>query len=100
MRLADIDRLAGLALPVLGESGVEILVQLAGWVVGDVEQCRLGNGTTDAEGRFTFEVEADIADKISSQRFTFDIVITDLNNQEVAAQAEAIANAVRTAFAG
>ncbi|MCB0173793.1 MAG: Ig-like domain-containing protein, partial [Anaerolineae bacterium] len=49
-----------------------------------------GEGTTDADGRITFEVEADIADKISSQRFTFDIVVTDLNNQEVASQAAAV----------
>jgi hypothetical protein len=49
-----------------------------------------GEGRTDAEGRFTFEVEADIAAKIASQRFTIDITITDLNNQEVASQATAI----------
>ncbi|MEW5957615.1 MAG: Ig-like domain-containing protein [Chloroflexota bacterium] len=49
-----------------------------------------GEGVTDGEGRFTFEVEADIAEKIASQRYTFDIVITDINNQEVAAQAGAI----------
>ena len=49
-----------------------------------------GEGVTDSDGRFTFEVEADIAEKISSQRFTFDLVVTDINNQEVAGQAEAI----------
>ncbi len=49
-----------------------------------------GEGVTDAGGRFTFEVEAGIADKISSQRFTIDVVVTDLNNQEVASQAEAV----------
>ncbi len=49
-----------------------------------------GEGFTDAEGRLTFEVEADIAAKITSQRFTFDIAITDLNNQEVASQADVI----------
>jgi hypothetical protein len=49
-----------------------------------------GSGVTDSEGRFTFEVEADIADKIASQRFTFDVTVTDLNNQVVASQAEAI----------
>jgi len=49
-----------------------------------------GEGVTDAQGRFTFEVEADIAEKINSQRFTLDVVVTDLNNQEVASQAEAV----------
>ncbi len=49
-----------------------------------------GSGLTDDEGRFTFEVEADIADKIASQRFTFDVTVTDLNNQVVASQVEAI----------
>jgi hypothetical protein len=42
MRLADSHRLAGLSLPVLVEGRVEILVQLAGRVVGDVEQRGLG----------------------------------------------------------
>jgi hypothetical protein len=49
-----------------------------------------GTGVTDADGRFTFEVEADIADKITSQSFTIDVAVTDINNQEVASQAEAI----------
>ena len=49
-----------------------------------------GEGTTDAGGRFTFAVPADIADKTASQRFTIDVTVTDLNNQEVASQAEAI----------
>ncbi len=49
-----------------------------------------GTGKTDSDGRFTFEVEADIAEKITSQRFTLDVVVTDLNNQEVASQANAI----------
>jgi hypothetical protein len=54
------------------------------------EQMAEGEGVTDADGRFTFEVEADIAAKIASQRFTLDVVVTDLNNQEVASQAQAI----------
>jgi uncharacterized protein YfaS (alpha-2-macroglobulin family) len=49
-----------------------------------------GSGTTDSDGRFTFEVDADIADKLTSQRFTFDVVVTDLNNQVVASQANAV----------
>jgi hypothetical protein len=54
------------------------------------EQIGEGEGVTDQEGRFTFEFEADITERIASQRFTFDVVITDLNNQEVAAQAQAV----------
>ncbi len=54
------------------------------------EKMAEGEGVTDANGRFTFEVEADIAAKIASQRFTFDVVITDINNQEVASQAQAV----------
>ncbi len=49
-----------------------------------------GSGQTDKDGRFTFEVEADIAEKIASQRYTFDVTVTDINNQQVASQAEAI----------
>jgi uncharacterized protein YfaS (alpha-2-macroglobulin family) len=60
------------------------------YVSGFGEVIAEGDGLTDAEGRFTFEVEADIADKIASQRYTFDVVITDINNQEVASQAQAI----------
>ena len=60
------------------------------YVSGFGEAIAEGEGVTDSEGRFTFEVEADIAEKITSQRFTFDVVVTDLNNQEVASQAEAI----------
>ena len=60
------------------------------YISGFGETIAEGEGVTDADGRFTFSVPADIADKIASQRFTFDIVITDINNQEVATQASAI----------
>ena len=63
---------------------------LNNFVSGFGEQIAEGEGLTDEAGRFTFEVKADIAEKIASQRFTFDIVVTDLNNQEVASQAEAV----------
>lgn len=49
MRLAYLYDLAGLGLPVPVEDGVEILVQLACRVVGDVEQCRLGEGAAQAD---------------------------------------------------
>mmetsp|Transcript_38549 Transcript_38549/g.63491 ORF Transcript_38549/g.63491 Transcript_38549/m.63491 type:complete len:347 (-) Transcript_38549:206-1246(-) len=47
VRGLDAQRLAGLGLPVLREGLVEILVELAGRVVGDVEQRGLGQGGKD-----------------------------------------------------
>ena len=49
-----------------------------------------GTGTTDAEGRFTFSLEAGIAEYIASQRFTLEVTVTDVNNQEVSNRTEAI----------
>ncbi|MBI1878966.1 MAG: hypothetical protein HYR94_12240, partial [Chloroflexi bacterium] len=57
---------------------------------GFSERIAGGEGLTDAEGRFTFEVPADIATRLTSQTFTFDVAVTDINNQEVATQARAI----------
>ncbi|MBN1221594.1 MAG: Ig-like domain-containing protein [Anaerolineae bacterium] len=45
-----------------------------------------GEGVTDGTGRFTFEITADIAGKRSSQLYTIEAVVTDLNNQVVAGQ--------------
>lgn len=58
--------------------------------VGYNERIADGEGVTDAEGHFTFEVPADISTRPASQSFTFDVAITDINNQEVATQARAI----------
>jgi uncharacterized protein YfaS (alpha-2-macroglobulin family) len=49
-----------------------------------------GEGITDDEGRFTFSLEADIAEQIASQRFTLEVTVTDVNNQEVSNRTEAI----------
>ncbi len=49
-----------------------------------------GTGTTDDDGRFTFSVEADIAEYIASQSFTLEVTVTDVNNQEVSNRTEAI----------
>jgi uncharacterized protein YfaS (alpha-2-macroglobulin family) len=49
-----------------------------------------GRGKTDAQGRFTFSVPADIGKYLQSQRFTFDITVTDLNNQAVSTQSSAV----------
>ncbi len=53
-----------------------------------------GEGVTDEEGRFTFSLDTDgaslMAEKISSQRFTLEVTVTDVNNQEVSNRTEAI----------
>ncbi len=49
-----------------------------------------GEGITDAEGRYTFSVPADITKFSQSQRFTFDITILDVNGQSVSTQATAL----------
>jgi uncharacterized protein YfaS (alpha-2-macroglobulin family) len=49
-----------------------------------------GQGVTDAEGRFTFSVDADIAEKVNSQRFTLEVTVTDINDQEVSNRTEAL----------
>jgi uncharacterized protein YfaS (alpha-2-macroglobulin family) len=49
-----------------------------------------GEGITDAAGRATFTVPADITKFSQSQRFTFDITILDTNGQTVSTQAGAI----------
>ena len=54
------------------------------------ERVAQGEGTTDGEGRFTLSVAADIAEYISSQRFTLEVSVTDINNQEVSNRTEAI----------
>jgi uncharacterized protein YfaS (alpha-2-macroglobulin family) len=53
-------------------------------------QISQGAGKTDDQGRFTFSVPADISKYSHSQRFTFDVTVTDLNNQAVSTQASAV----------
>ena len=54
------------------------------------ERIAEGRGTTDGQGRFTFSVAADIAETIASQRFTLEVSVTDVNNQEVSNRTEAV----------
>jgi len=49
-----------------------------------------GEGQTDAEGRFTFSVPADIAEKTQSQIFTLEVTVTDVNNQQVSNRVDAV----------
>lgn len=53
-------------------------------------QISQGEGVTDAEGRLTFVVPADITQFKRSQRFNFDITVQDVNNQAVSTQASAV----------
>jgi len=54
------------------------------------ERIAEGEGVTDADGRFTFAVDADIAEETSSQVFTLEATVTDVNNQEVSNRTTAI----------
>jgi hypothetical protein len=49
-----------------------------------------GTGETDAEGRFTFKVPADISVKKLSQVFTIEASVTDVNDQQVSSRTEAV----------
>ena len=49
-----------------------------------------GQGTTNADGRYTFKLPADIATRKNSQLFTLEASITDPSNQEVSGRTSAI----------
>lgn len=49
-----------------------------------------GEGTTDAEGRFVFRVPAALEPDQTSQRFTIDVSITDVNDQIVSSSASVV----------
>ncbi|MCB0215488.1 MAG: Ig-like domain-containing protein, partial [Chloroflexi bacterium] len=49
-----------------------------------------GEGETDAEGRFDFEIPADVAEYPLSQAFTIDVELTDLDNRSVAGRGSAV----------
>jgi hypothetical protein len=47
---------------------------------------REGKGTTDADGKFSFSVPADLKDFPISQNFTIDVEVTDINNSAVSSR--------------
>jgi len=49
-----------------------------------------GDGKTDSEGRFTFTVPAQIAERTTSQIFTIEVSVTDINNQQVSNRTDVI----------
>jgi len=49
-----------------------------------------GEGTTDAQGRLVFAIPANIADRATSQSFTIEATVTDLNDQVVSGRTSVI----------
>ena len=49
-----------------------------------------GQGITDDQGRFTFQVPADIAKEKTSQVFTIEATVTDVNNQQTSNRTEVV----------
>ena len=49
-----------------------------------------GSGRTDGEGRFTFQVPADIAERTMSQLFTLEVTVTDINNQSTSSRTDCV----------
>ena len=49
-----------------------------------------GSGKTDEEGRFTFQVPADIAGRAMSQLFTLEVTVTDINNQSTSSRTDCV----------
>jgi uncharacterized protein YfaS (alpha-2-macroglobulin family) len=49
-----------------------------------------GTGQTDADGRFTFALPADIGDRPVSQAYTLEVTVTDVNDQEVSNRVQAV----------
>jgi len=70
------------------------------WADYDIERQRFyqqqgevvseGQGITDAEGHFTFQIPADVSEYPLSQVFTIDVEVTDINNQAVSNRASAV----------
>ena len=58
--------------------------------VGQTEIVTEGTGKTDEHGKFVTSVQADISQKPTSQRFTVEASVVDLNDQEVANRTTAI----------
>jgi hypothetical protein len=71
----DFDYTSGASGPVYGAFGRLIMEK---------------EGQTDAQGRATLSIPADLSDKGSSQLYTIEATVTDLNGQQVAARTEVI----------
>lgn len=60
------------------------------WSPGFGEQLATGVGTTDRNGRLTFEVPADIADQRTSRQFIIEVTVMGLNNQTVTGRTQVV----------
>jgi uncharacterized protein YfaS (alpha-2-macroglobulin family) len=60
-----------------------------GYYPGYGELITEGTGETDDEGRFTFALPADIAERVSSQAYTLEVTVTDVNEQQVSNRTQA-----------
>ncbi len=58
--------------------------------VGFNEQVANGSGTTDAAGRLSLRLPADLSQRQNSAVFSLEVSVTDLNDQSVSARASAI----------
>ncbi len=47
------------------------------------EEIASGSGTTDAEGKFSFDLSSTLEDKTQSQRYTIDVTLMDVSGQMV-----------------
>lgn len=73
------------------------------FTAGEVDANRFGFGTivaegtgiTDENGQFIIETTADINQYLSTQLYTIDVVVTDINHQQVAVQARALVDKSR-----
>ena len=54
------------------------------------EQIANGTGTTDASGKLTLRVPADLSQRQNSATFSLEVSVTDLNDQSVSSRASAI----------
>ncbi|GIV84844.1 MAG: hypothetical protein KatS3mg052_1851 [Candidatus Roseilinea sp.] len=51
-----------------------------------------GEGVTDAQGRFTLRLPADLSKRKTSARFTLEVSVTDVNDQSVSARVGVVAH--------
>ncbi len=54
------------------------------------DQVADGRGTTDADGKFTIELPADLGDETGAQLFTLEATVVDINQQRVTGRTEVV----------
>jgi len=61
-----------------------------GYSYGYGELIAEGSGTTDAEGKFTIELPADLGDETGAKLWTIEATVVDINEQRVSGRAEVV----------